>query len=62
MIYTKNAPNINPIITGINERILFSPFIWSPISNAGINNDQNEAAVITPDANPSEPSKKVRLN
>ena len=60
-MYTKKAPNKNPTTTGINESSLFfSPLIRSPISSAGTSNDQNEAAVITPDAKPRLPSRKER--
>ena len=58
VIYTKNAPSKNPNTTGINAKNLLSPFNFSPISKAGNNNDQKEAAIITPLANPRLASRK----
>lgn len=47
--YTNNAPNTNPIDTGINAHCPFSPYKpeCSAISIPGASNDQYEAAVIT---------------
>lgn len=52
---TKIAPNKNPPATGTNAYSLFFPYIpdFSASSMAGPNNDQNDAAIITPAANPS---------
>ncbi len=59
---TKNAPSRKPSMTGMRVCILLLPFIWSPISRAGNNRDQNEAAVMTPEANPRDPSRNCRCN
>ena len=48
-INKKIIPNKNPILAGIHASI----FCSCAISIDGINNDQIDAAIITPDANPN---------
>lgn len=59
--WTLSKINQNLKITGINDNILLSPFNLSPISRAGNSRDQNDAAIITPLANPRLASRKDRL-
>lgn len=56
---TNNAPKINPAATGAKENFPYS-FDSSAISIAGFSNDQYDAAVITPLANPRLASKSLR--
>ena len=59
---TKIAPNKNPNATGTKAYLPFSPYVFDSlaISIAGANNDQNEAAIITPAAKPSAASNDLR--
>lgn len=52
---TNIEPNKNPAATGTNAYSPFSPYIFELTANsiAGASNDQNEAAIITPAANPN---------
>lgn len=56
---TKSAPNKKPKATGINAYSPFSPYILDSVacSMAGDSKDQNDAAVMTPAANPKLVSK-----
>lgn len=51
---TNNAPNKKPKATGINAYSPLAPYNFdsAACSMAGDNNDQKDAAVITPAANP----------
>lgn len=52
---TNIEPSKNPPATGINAYSPFEPYVpdFSANSMAGDSSDQNEAAIITPAANPS---------
>lgn len=52
---TNIEPSRKPPATGINAYSPFFPYIPDPTANsmAGANNDQNDAAIITPAAKPS---------
>lgn len=59
---TKIDPNRKPPATGINAYSPFFPYICDVTANsmAGANSDQNDAAIITPAANPSAISRDFR--
>lgn len=52
---TNIEPNKKPPATGINAYSPFAPYMPEPVANsmAGANNDQNDAAIITPAAKPN---------
>lgn len=59
---TKIEPNRKPPATGMNAYSPFDPYIPDVVASsmAGANNDQNDAAIITPAANPSAISNDFR--
>lgn len=59
---TKIDPNRKPPATGKNAYSPFLPYICDVTANsiAGANNDQNDAAIMTPAAKPSAMSRDFR--
>lgn len=59
---TKIDPSKKPPATGMKAYSPFRPYVpeLSANSMAGANSDQNEAAIITPAANPSARSRDFR--
>ena len=59
---TNIDPNRNPPATGMKAYSPFAPYVpeLSANSIAGANNDQNDAAIITPAANPRAMSSDLR--
>lgn len=59
---TKIDPSRKPPATGINAYSPLAPYICDETANsiAGANNDQNDAAIITPAAKPSAISNDFR--